>query len=318
MPILFYLFSIYTRKKIESHELFLLGLIIWVMGQYLTFAYGRGSAALASRYLDIFSIGLVVNLAVSFNFIKNNKFNKNIKIVFYLWMIFIGFKLICMIPVILNQLNYKSEGSRLGEINVKNFLCTGDIFFLNNGNIPYPSPDRLSKLLSDPEIIKFLPGNISVKNAKNPIGLNGEPFCDPGHLTRPFVLKKWIPSSSTDDIAGQNVILLNQFIGSDYFRSQLSNIVVFGSFINSENDTGTINLRLRRGDKILYRSGPGVSGQFILINSGGAGKFYTTLPKSLDWSILDFSNPDLPEVFNATFIDAGTKWGECIALGFKK
>ena len=77
--------------------------------------------------------------------------------------------------------------------------------------------------------------------------------------------------------------------------------------IQSENDTGIITLHLHRGERILYRSGPKVSGQFALINCGGFGVFYTSLPVAKEWAVLEFSNPRLPDEFDVTQIDASTK-----------
>lgn len=142
---------------------------------------------------------------------------------------------------------------------------------------------------------------------------DGEPFCDPGRLTNPFNIKKW-DGISQANFASVSTIKQNGWQGTDYFNSNLPNFRVIGSYIHSENDTGLITLHIKRGSSILYRSGPRVAGQFLLVNDGGEGKFYTALPISTEWSILNFSASELPEDFTVTFIDAGTTWGEWSAI----
>ncbi len=61
-----------------------------------------------------------------------------------------------------------------------------------------------------------------------------------------------------------------------------------------------------------------MTGQSILINNGGIGTFYTSLPLSLEWSVLEFTNTQLPDEFDITLIDAGTKWGEWSAIAFRE
>jgi hypothetical protein len=109
----------------------------------------------------------------------------------------------------------------------------------------------------------------------------------------------------------------NSWQGTDYYKTVIPGFKIIGSLIKSENDTGMITLRMHRGEKILYHSGPRVAGQLILINNGGEGKFYTALPIALEWSILDFSKKQLPDEFDITLIDAGTKWGEWSAIALR-
>jgi hypothetical protein len=60
-----------------------------------------------------------------------------------------------------------------------------------------------------------------------------------------------------------------------------------------------------------------VGGQSILVNNSVVTHFNTELPVLLDWSVLDFSNPLLPDEFEVIFIDAGTHWAEWSAIGLK-
>ena len=94
----------------------------------------------------------------------------------------------------------------------------------------------------------------------------------------------------------------------------VKHIIIFGSTMNLMEN---VKFALKKGDQILYRSGPRTTRQVILID-GGLQKFLTILPQSTEWSTLNFSNPSLPEKFEVMLIDAGTGWGEWIAVGFKE
>ncbi len=50
----------------------------------------------------------------------------------------------------------------------------------------------------------------------------------------------------------------HQWTGSDSQRSRLDGLAVLGRSIQSDTDTGAIALRLKRGDRFLYHSGPGL------------------------------------------------------------
>jgi hypothetical protein len=52
---------LFNRKKPTAATIFILGMSIWVFGQILSIAYGRAAGPLSSRYVDIFSIALILN-----------------------------------------------------------------------------------------------------------------------------------------------------------------------------------------------------------------------------------------------------------------
>ena len=106
--------------------------------------------------------------------------------------------------------------------------------------------------------------------------------------------------------------------GSDYLMSQLNGLRIIGSLVASENDTGYVVVRVRWGDRLLYRTGPRVNKQAILVGAGGGGGFYANAPFSSEWSLIIFDSPRLPAEFDVVFIDAGTGWGEWSAIGLKQ
>ncbi|MBU3574784.1 hypothetical protein [Polynucleobacter sp. UK-Mo-2m-Kol15] len=108
---------------------------------------------------------------------------------------------------------------------------------------------------------------------------------------------------------------LNSWIGKDFYKSNIPGFRVLGSFINSDMDTGSVVVKLNRGDKLLYRSGPTNRHQMVeIINSGLAP---TQLPLAKDWVILEFSDSRLPDNFLLKLTDQGVGWGEWSAIGLK-
>ncbi len=106
----------------------------------------------------------------------------------------------------------------------------------------------------------------------------------------------------------------NQWLGGDFYGSQWPDTAVLGSYVHSDADVGEIRLRLRRGDKLLYRSGPTGSAQRLRIE----GFPVVEMPVALEWIVLDFSQPQLPDEFTTHFTDEGPRWGEWSAIAVKK
>lgn len=112
-------------------------------------------------------------------------------------------------------------------------------------------------------------------------------------------------------VDANQVLQNNQWIGTDYHKSRIDGLVVFGSFIQADRDKGEISLQLKRGDRILYRSGPTFGKQYLSLSFSNTE---IALPVSLEWRVLDFSSKALPDSFIATFRDNGENRGEWSAI----
>lgn len=109
----------------------------------------------------------------------------------------------------------------------------------------------------------------------------------------------------------------NEWRGKDFSHTIKHGYVIMGSFINSDKDTGSIVLDLKRGDSVYYRSGP-TTGKEQVIIVGHENEFNQTLPAATEWVKLEFSNSNLPERFSVRFSDQGTTWGEWSAIALKR
>lgn len=133
----------------------------------------------------------------------------------------------------------------------------------------------------------------------------------------PFAITTEKPSVSRTTLGSANVLPGNQWLGSDFARSVIDGMQVYGSLINSDADVGSISLRIKRGDRIFYRSGP-TGGRQILEVSGSA-RLPGKLPVSPEWALLDFSSMLLPDGdLIVKFLDNGTDWGEWSAIAVRK
>lgn len=117
------------------------------------------------------------------------------------------------------------------------------------------------------------------------------------------------------DVAPGSVLRRQGFDGSDFAHSSPPGLQVFGSWVRSDADTGSIVLSLSRGARIAWRSGPVVDHQRFAIGDGPA--FQGPLPAAIEWTVLVFDHPLLPERFDLTITDAGKGWGEWSAVGLK-
>ncbi len=106
--------------------------------------------------------------------------------------------------------------------------------------------------------------------------------------------------------------------GGDGQSSQLSDVELNGSFVTSDEDTGVIEIRMKRDEQILFRTGPSDGpldwGSIRII--GCENLFLDTMPRGMtNWSILEFSHTQLPSEFTVQFIDNGTQAGNWLAVG---
>jgi hypothetical protein len=163
MPLLFALVICFRQRAMNSRPLvFFFAMSIWFGLQVLALAYGRAAACYASRYLDVLCVGLVINFAaILFLLQKSYGLFKHVCIIVSaLWFLGFGVGLYQGVPVLRMQILSKAEFSKMQEINVQNYLITGNsnyIFGSGHMEIPYPDPSRLMQLLNDPIIRSFLP-----------------------------------------------------------------------------------------------------------------------------------------------------------------
>jgi hypothetical protein len=156
------------RKRLpaSNHKWFLIGLVVWVLGQAMSIAYGRAVDSLASRYLDLFAIAVLVNYVCLISIAQGHAEKRRGWVLFIVsfWIvavfIFLGIR---GARDIREALTYKLETSIKQELNTSNYLATGDFKHLQGKpqmDVPYPDPVRLASILKSSDILAILPTNL--------------------------------------------------------------------------------------------------------------------------------------------------------------
>jgi hypothetical protein len=164
------------RPKIDDPKWLYLGLAGWVLVQCVSLAYGRPAfACVGSRYIDVLAVMMVVNFAALLLCVLDDdqRFSARVyPIGTTVWIcavtLAIGSQALVRIPA---EIADKRITSEIQTLNLKNFLETGDLSHLSNKphlHIPYPLPERLSQIASDPTVRSILPPSLGAKN--NPFG----------------------------------------------------------------------------------------------------------------------------------------------------
>ena len=177
LPALAFVVAMFRKRPPAlDRKWFLLALIVWMLVQAATLAYGRGAFIRASRYLDFFAIGILVNFACLLSIVQDYRGR------WYAWaipgaalwaatiLISLGVYAGRHVPA---RLSEKRDTGLAQEINTRAYLATGDLKHLKDKpwlHVPYRNPEGLASILASPEIRAILPANLRV-----PPGPDGHP-----------------------------------------------------------------------------------------------------------------------------------------------
>lgn len=132
--------------------------------QSVTLAYGRAADPTASRYINTFVITLIINYACLLYLLNKSELELRKRLVMVataIWLLLVLFGASKFIfTQTLPDLARKEAQSRAQTANLHAYLDTGNIAALENKpflDIPYPSPQRLAMIVSQPAIRAILP-----------------------------------------------------------------------------------------------------------------------------------------------------------------
>jgi hypothetical protein len=149
----------------------------------------------------------------------------------------------------------------------------------------------------------FANSSIVVSGGKNDCGFKAQVNCIQ------YQIKNVKTTAELSSVGVDKIIDGKEWSGSDYHHSKIDGMRVFGSWIKSDADTGTISLLLEKSDSFFYRSGPTGGQQYISING-----IYIVLPVSEEWVKIEINDEQLSDQFTVKIIDNGTGWGEWSAV----
>lgn len=160
-------------------------------------------------------------------------------------------------------------------------------------------------------------GYIQTEAIKAPFYIIGESLCQLEANPQLFTISKNVPHTQFNLIDDNRILPNHQWTGLDYQKSKFDGLKVYGTYISSDADLGSITLHFKKGDRIFYRSGPTGGKQVLEILDSNFSPI--TLPVTLDWVLLDFSTSSLSESdYIIRLSDNGAGWGEWSAIAVKK
>jgi len=159
-------YMLWKRPQANDSRWFLAALVVWVLGQAASIAYGRATGNLSSRYLDLFAVAVLVNFACLISIARDHIGKRHgwtisgVGVWTIAVLISLGLHAVKHLPV---DLAAKRDTGLAQEINVRNYLSTGDPAHLKGKpflHVPYPDSERLASILASPAVRGILPVNI--------------------------------------------------------------------------------------------------------------------------------------------------------------
>ena len=159
------------RRPVDDPAWTAVVVMLWLGTQWLSFAYGRAVAPTASRYLDTYSIGIVINCLAALHLMRA-RFSKWIGLWFVIGMPFFATAVVTDSgPRAFRGAAGRHANYMIQTENLSAFLKSGDISNLQNKGylgIPYPDPIKLASIARDPTIRKILPRSLTGKKFEAP------------------------------------------------------------------------------------------------------------------------------------------------------
>ncbi|MEI7707647.1 MAG: hypothetical protein WCI90_05200 [Chlorobium sp.] len=128
--VLFMIRQLQKKPSTDDYSWFVFSLSLWVLAQIFATAFSRGSGILTSRYLDILSIGILLNGYCILFMLQKYGNSRRFKKIAIIWFLLIIGGLVGIIPSTLRSLENKYAVSIRQKNNVNGYLASGDYTFL--------------------------------------------------------------------------------------------------------------------------------------------------------------------------------------------
>ena len=146
-PLVLFMFRhVQEKRSVNDYSWFVFALSLWVLGQIFATAFSRGSGILTSRYLDILSIGILLNGYCLLYMLQEYGNGRRLKRIAKIWFLFIVGGLVGIIPSTLRSLENKKAVSSRQINNVSGYLASGDYAFLQKKPILSASYQHINYL----------------------------------------------------------------------------------------------------------------------------------------------------------------------------
>ena len=144
--VLFMVRHIQAKRSVTDYSWFVFALSLWVLAQIFATAFSRGSGILTSRYLDILSIGILLNGYCLLYMLQKYGNSSSLRRITKIWYLLIVGGLVGIIPSTLRSLENKKAVSSRQINNVSGYLASGDYAFLQKKPILSASYQHINYL----------------------------------------------------------------------------------------------------------------------------------------------------------------------------
>jgi hypothetical protein len=169
LPACLGLIRVLRGARTSRGELFLLGILGWVILQAFAIAHARGHdmVAIPSRYTSILVAGVLANLALGMLWVRTHDESRSLCRTSKVW-------LIVTLPILFWVMLHRTQGDFAGmsqrgmyslieTANLSGFMSTGDERFLQHPGleIPYPVAGHLKQYLANPTVREMVATSVS-------------------------------------------------------------------------------------------------------------------------------------------------------------
>jgi len=169
LPACLGLIRVLRGTQTNRGELFLLGILGWVVLQAFAIAHARGHdmSAIPSRYTSILVTGALANLALGMLWVCDRDESRGLRRTSRIW-------LVATLPILFWIMLHRTPGDLAGmrqrgtyslieTANLSGFMSTGDERFLQHPGleIPYPVAGQLKQYLENPTVREMVATSVS-------------------------------------------------------------------------------------------------------------------------------------------------------------
>jgi hypothetical protein len=150
-------------RKPEDDALFVVAGGLWVLVQIaaVTYSRGVGGGVPADRYGSIMTVGLLFN-GICMVFLVRDLQGSAVRACGGFVLLTVACAAVyAACGMLHNEIPERAGFFRAGEHNVREYVRTKDMHFLDNQRIPFPIADWLARILDRPSIRKLLPASVN-------------------------------------------------------------------------------------------------------------------------------------------------------------
>ena len=156
--------QIRVRPAMGDGSWFLVALSLWSVAQIVLMILGRGAAPIPSRYQDVMVVGILTNfVGLVLLWGEQGRVRVYYSLLGLVWVAAVAMGVLGRMPKIDAGVMDRKQTSQAQEQNVRNYLSTGDVSFLQDKpylHVPYPQTEHLRVLLDDETVRRILPSSL--------------------------------------------------------------------------------------------------------------------------------------------------------------